>query len=229
MLGLVADCGPFANYKSTQWRGPWGVQHLRLFNCFDHLSVLEWTEAVQSFAPSPVSWWDHNVSITFVVACGLPRLALCYGLFSHHCIPQARGMCSLCPKSGTRCSSLSVKTPVLEMVWLPVKDWERCCGVWEHVWNAVKENKWSPLWRRETDRDTNFTRGDKPEFDLSNELGTHRRDDYKLTAKSSSTADMIEDVSSKKEILSFSFKQAEWPHWPQWTQQISMEAFGSTL
>lgn len=76
-----------------------------------------------------ISWWDHNVSITFVVVCGLPRLARSYGLFSHHCIPQARGMCSVCPKNGTRCSSLRVKTPVLEMVWLSVRDGEMLWGV----------------------------------------------------------------------------------------------------
>lgn len=63
-----------------------------------------------------ISWWDYNVSITFVVACGLPRRTLGYGLFSHYCIPQARGMCSVCPKNGTHCSSVSVETPVLEMV-----------------------------------------------------------------------------------------------------------------
>ncbi len=53
ILGLVADCGPVTNYRSTQWGGLWGVQHLRIFYCFDHLPVLEWTEAAQSFATSP--------------------------------------------------------------------------------------------------------------------------------------------------------------------------------
>ena len=35
-------------YKSTQWGG-WR----ETCYCFDHLSVLEWTGAAQSFAPSP--------------------------------------------------------------------------------------------------------------------------------------------------------------------------------
>lgn len=61
-----------------------------------------WSYAV--FCSLSISWWDYNVSITFVAACGLPTLALSYGLFSHHCIPQARGMCSLFPQNGTRCS-----------------------------------------------------------------------------------------------------------------------------
>lgn len=123
-----------------------------------------------------LSWWDHNVSITFVVACGLPRLALSHGLFSHHFIPQARGMCSVCPKNGTHCSSLCVKTPVLEMVWLRVRDWERCWEMWacltgDNMFNL--ENK--------RDRDKNFVnRADEPEFDPTAELGTHWRDRLQL-------------------------------------------------
>lgn len=42
-----------------------------------------------------VSYWGHNISITILVACGLPRLILSYGLFSHHCIPQERE-CARC-------------------------------------------------------------------------------------------------------------------------------------
>lgn len=107
-----------------------------------------------------IPWWDHNVSITFVVACGLPRLTLGYELFSHHCIPQARGMCSVCPKNDRLCSSLCVKTPVLEMVWLC--EWETlrdAKGVWACL-TGCKEKLSSSLWGRETDRDTNYDRAD---------------------------------------------------------------------
>lgn len=126
-----------------------------------------------------ISWWDYNVSIMFVVACGLPRLALSYGLFSRPCIPQARGMCSVCPKNGTCCSSHCVKTPVLGCEWETESDAKGC----ERVWQAVKGNKRSTMWKKKRDTDTDFNRGDEPEFDPSTELDIHRRDRLQTDCK----------------------------------------------
>lgn len=99
-------------YKSTHWGGR---REMLLF----WPPVCPWMNwSCTVICSLSISWWDHNASITFVVACGLPRLVLSYRLFSHHWIPQARWMCSVCPKNGTNCSSLCVKTPVLEGVWV---------------------------------------------------------------------------------------------------------------
>ncbi len=135
---------------------------------------MNWSCAVICYLS--ISWWDHNVSITFVVlvAC-LSVMGYFLPTVSHR--QGERAQCA--PRNGTRCSSLCVTTPVLETVWLWVRDAKDC----ERVCRAVKGNKCPTLWRRETDRDTNVNRACEPEFDPGTELGTHRRDRLQTDCK----------------------------------------------
>lgn len=110
VLGLVADL--ITSYRSRQWGARWGVQHLPMFYCF-RPPVCPWVnQNCRVICSLSISWWDHNVSITFVVAGGPASTRSQLWAISHHCIPQASRMCSLCPKNGTHCSSLCVKTRV---------------------------------------------------------------------------------------------------------------------
>lgn len=199
VLGLVADL--ITSYRSRQWGARWGVQHLPMFYCF-RPPVCPWVnQNCRVICSLSISWWDHNVSITFVVAGGpASTRSQLWAIFSPLYPTGEQNVLTMPQKWHT------LQQPLRENT-CPGK--QHCCE-WEtgrhvervqRVWQAVNGNKCSTL--KEQDRQATQTLTEWMNLSLIPAVsavpagGT----DYKTTAKSSST-DMIEDMSRQKEILS---------------------------
>lgn len=218
MVGFMADL--ITCYRSTHWGGLWGVQHLLMFYCF-WPPVCPWVnQNCRVICSLSISWWDHNVSITFVVAGGpASTRSQLWAIFS-----------PLYPTGEQNVLTMPQKWHMLQQ---PLREntcpGKQYCCEWEtgrdverfqHVWQAVNGNKCSTEGARKTETQTltewmNLSL--TPAVSTVPAGGT----DYKTTAKSSSTDNDRGHVSTERNTFSDPFIKFKQAQWPLWTQQIN--------
>lgn len=198
MLGFTADL--ITCYRSTQWRGLWGVQHLLMFYCFQP-AVYPWVnQNYRVICSLSISWWDHNVSITFVVAGGpASTRSQLWAIFSPLYPTGEQNVLTMPQKWHTLQQPLRENTCPGKQYFC---EWEtgRHVERFQRIWQAVNGNKCSTEGARKTEMQT-LTEWMNLSLTPAVSTVPAGETDYKTTAKSSST-DMIEDMSRQKEILS---------------------------
>lgn len=173
MVGFMADL--ITCYRSTHWGGLWGVQHLLMFYCF-WPPVCPWVnQNCRVICSLSISWWDHNVSITFVVAGGpASTRSQLWAIFSPLYPTGKQNVLTMPQKWHMLQQPLRENTCPGKQYCLWVRDWQRC---WE-ISACLTGCKWKQMfnWRSEKDRDSNFNRVDEPEFDPGSEHSARGRD-----------------------------------------------------